>query len=294
MSDNKFKFGNSQGLDQKIIDFNNIQRTGSIELRPLKMTRHKRPPDVSFRCFMNSKTNTTHGIPIGKNPDGTYKFKPIRISGTKTYNLTNEQDAMEWAVVKDYYRIKGGDMERDPLFEVYNKEVEAEKEMSTFPKMVKAGNYVTNLSGNKLIEFGRLFGVDPHSNSPVITMQILLEIAKTKPQNILEKMESDSNTSIHVVLKRALATGIIKHSLDKGYVFKDGIPLGVTEQGAIETLRKDMGLLGNIDIESKSLDKFYVTTQEVEEKGIEKSYMDSNKEESVSENVEKKWTPKKK
>lgn len=253
----QFKFGTTLSVEQKLVDFSIRKTTGSIELKPLRLTRHKNPPDISFRCFFNTKTSEWHGIPVGKNPDGTFKFKPIRISGAKYYNLENEQDSMEWHVVKDYYRIKGGAMERDPLFEVNDREAEANKSVGQFSKIVKAGTFIEGLNGNKLTEFGRLFGIDPNNNSPIIIAQMLLEIAKTKPQQIIEKMESDQDTQVHIILKRALATGIVKHSIDRGYVFKDGIAMGTTEKGAIEFLRKDIPLMGNIDMESKALDKFY-------------------------------------
>lgn len=257
MSDNKFRFGNSQGLEQKLIDFDNIQRRGTIVLKPLRLTRHRNPPDISFRCFFNTKTGVWHGIPIGKNPDGTYKFKPIRISGSKSYSLENDQDAMEWAVVKDYYRIKGGAMERDAVFEVDDQEKSATEVINRISKSRKAIDFVMELKGNKLIEFGRLFGIDPHNNSELIITRMLMEKAESKPTSIIEKIESERDTEILIVAKRALATGIIKHSIDRGYVFKDGIPMGTTEQGVIEFLRKDTILLTNIDTESKDLDRFY-------------------------------------
>lgn len=265
-NDSRFKFGNSVSVEQKLIDFEQRKKTGTIELKPIRLTRHKSVPDISFRCYFNTKTSCWAGIPIGKNPDGTFKFKPIRISGAKFYNLENEQDSLEWHIVKDYYRIKGGDMERDPIFEVNDRELDADKKEEKVSRVMKAYTFVQGLSGNRLVEFGRLFGVDPNNNSNAIIKKMLFEICETKPNSIIEKMESDSDTAIHIVLKRAMAVGIIKHSIDKGYVFKDGIPLGTTEKGVIEFLRKDVPMLGNIDSESKGLDKFYSRTDAPEVK----------------------------
>lgn len=266
MANDHFKFGSTLLVEQELIDFSNIQRKGKIELIPLRKTRHLHNPECSFRCFFNTKTSKWHGIPIGKNPDGTFKFKPIRVSAGKSYNLENKQDAEEWAVVKDYYRIKGGDMERDPLFMIDDVEADADKKEENVSKTIRAYEYVKSLSGNKLVEFGRLFGVDPNNNSHAVIKKMLYEKCETKPVVIIEKIESEGDTQIHIILKRALAVGTIKNSIDRGYIFKDGIVLGSTEKGSIEFMRKDFALTANIDAESKSLDRFYIRTDEVEKK----------------------------
>jgi len=254
--------GPMMGLEQTICDFKQMNRKGTVILRPIREDKYKER-NVTFRCFKNPKTNTYYGIPIGKNQDGTYKFQRITIKGARMFQLENQQDAMEWHVVKHHWKVKGSPLEDGmPWWFVHDEEKEAEKSVSTVLKSISAIQYVKELTGNKLRAFGRLFGMDPNSNSDIVIMKVLLETAQKKPEAIMAKIEDRETTQIHVILKRAIATGIITNTIDKGFLFKNGIPLGVTESGAIEFLRKDRQMLAAMDMESKQLDSKYVKKED--------------------------------
>ena len=102
-NDQLFQFGNEIKPTQKLVQFDNMKRTGTIELRPIhsdvtKDGYYKKRIEVHFRCYRDPNTDIWYGIPIGYNRDGTYKFKPIHILGHKFFNLANEQDAKEWHI----------------------------------------------------------------------------------------------------------------------------------------------------------------------------------------------------
>lgn len=263
MEDFKFATAPMVAIEQKLVSFTDMERKGYIELRPIRQRKSTEGrvinhTNYSFRCYKDYSTGTTYGIPIGKNPDGTYKFQRITINGHRFYNLENEQDAREWHIVKNCPRIKGSMFPSgDPLFAVINQEKEAEDVISKFSESRKAGDYIMGLEGNKLVEFSRLFGFNPETNSPSVLKKLLLEMAQRNPVHVTDKMANRIDTAVNVVIKRAMSVGLIKNTMDKGYMFKDGIPLGLTEPGMVEFLKKDSLMLSSIDAESKRLDKFY-------------------------------------
>ena len=248
-----------QGFSKKLL------RKGIIQLRPiLDSDVTKRDTNLSFRAYKDKETETMRGIPIGQNPDGTYKFKQIIVRGTRFFNLELMQDAKEWDVIKDHETVKGSKHQNmRPLFYIFDPEQEANTNIGKFNRFQKVYDYINDLSGNNLRSFGRLFGINPDHASDSIIKSTLLDEAFKNPADMLEKMDNKEKTEVMIILERAISVGLIQETLEQGFLYKGGIQLGRNKNGVIESLINDKQMLHGIDNESKDLDeKHYLKKEE--------------------------------
>ena len=263
-------------VEQKLVDFSTMERKGNVILKPLRSKKSTDGKDlnsniVSFRGFRDPNTDTWYGIPIGRNQDGTFKFKRIVIDGHRHYNLALEQDAKEWHVVRHHQCIcADGNPSRNHFFIVIDTERDADKKVTDTLKAVDAIQFINDpkLTEVKIRDFARLFGIDTMNNSYIVIKSLLFEKAMTKPEYFMGIVDNEEERDIMVVIKRALATGIITMTPDKGYMFKNSIPLGSTEGAIVNTFRKDRTMMVHVDMESKQKDRFYVA-EEKEKKAVE-------------------------
>ena len=222
--------------------------------------------------FQNPSTDVWYGIPIGRNQDGTYKFKRIIIDGHRHYNLALEQDAKEWHVVKHHSCIcADGNPGRNHFFIVIDTERDAEKKIVETLKSVDAIQFINDpkLTEVKLRDYARLFAIDTMNNSLTVIKQLMFEKAMAKPDYFMSMVENEEERDIMVIIKRALATGIITMTQDKGYMFKNSIPLGSTEGAIANSFRKDRTMMVHVDMESKQKDRFYAAEEKKAEKAAE-------------------------
>lgn len=252
---NNFNFGSKQ-IEQKLCNFDLKETKGTVEVVALKHFAHK-DQKMTFRCFKNPRTGEWFGIPVGMNPDGTYKFKPITITNHRIYNLENTEDAMEYFVVKNHHKVKGSPIEdANPMFYIRNEELEAEIEIKKSMKAAEAINFIGSLKGNQLMEWGMLFNINPASVSPSIIKKRLMETCKTNPNSIIDKIEQKETYEILTIVKRGIMTGIINHSVDRGYTY-NALPVGTTEMAVVDFLRRDKQLMAAIDLDGKKNDRYY-------------------------------------
>lgn len=273
---NQFAVPNFAPVEQNLISFEDITRKGNVIIKPL---RSKKSTDgkelnnnqLSFRGWRNPNTDIWYGIPIGRNADGTFKFKRIIIDGHRHYNLEIEQDAKEWHVVKHHPAICGdGNRTRFHMFEVIDTEKDAQSKVDQVVKSMDAVSLINapDMTESKIRDIARLFAIDTINNSYIVIKQMLYEKAMNKPDYFMSMMENEEERDIKVIIQRGMATGLIQLTPDKGYMFKNTIPLGSTEGAIINSLRKDRQMMVFIDTESKEKDHFY-KNEAKEEKKIE-------------------------
>jgi hypothetical protein len=252
-------------VEQNLVDFTSIKRKGNVIIKPL---RSKKSTDgkelnnniLSFRGWRDPNTDVWYGIPIGRNADGTFKFKRIIIDGHRHYNLEIEQDAKEWHVVQFHPAIcNDGIRTRFHMFEVIDTERDAQSKIDKVTKSMDALALINSvdMTESKIRDIARLFAIDTMNNSYIVIKQLLYEKAMNKPEYFMSLLENEEERDIRVIIQRGMATGLIQLTPDKGYLFKNSIPLGSTEGSIINSLRKDRAMLINIDMESKEKDIFY-------------------------------------
>jgi hypothetical protein len=276
MSNNNYSVPNFAPVEQALYGFDNVKRTGSIVLKPI---RSKKSTDgkelnanlLSFRGWRNPNTDVWYGIPIGRNADGTFKFKRIIIDGHRHYNLEIEQDAKEWHVVQHHPCIcTDGNQTRMHMFEVIDVERDAQNKVKDVNDAMTAIGLINDpkMTETKLRDWARLFAIDTMNNSFIVIKQLLFEKALNKPDYFMSTVGNEEERDIRIIIQRGMSTGLIQLTLDKGYLFKNSIPLGATEGAMIHSMRKDRQMLVAIDMESKSKDRFYVEEQKQESEHV--------------------------
>lgn len=236
---------------QKIVDFTKIEREGVREIMPIDPRRFQ---SLSFRGYKDKETRAFFGIPIGEDEKRNTIFKPILITGIKKYDLTILEDAQEWHIVKSHPSVLGSpNQSNKPLLKIFDPEKEARERIKKNQLEVNALIAASKIDGHELVNFSRLMGISPENNEPIVVKSLFLDACKANPEKFNRLLLSETR-HIAEVFARALAVGLVKHSLDKGYMYNDSMPLGISDAHAIQYLSRHKDLLANIDIESKERD----------------------------------------
>lgn len=242
---------------QNVCSFENMERDGIRIIRPIKPLRpNQNKPRFSFTNYRHPETGEIMGIPISENPNGTFNFKRITINGGKAYDLSKEEEAKEYHVVKDCCFIRGGAAQKaiayEPTFFIFNEEEEATKYVEKRKKAINIEQQINEMSDSQIAEFGMLFNINPQNHSTIVIRQMLLEKLYLNPELVALKTENIERSNINIIYKRGMFTGIITERLNDG-VYYHGIHLGPNEHAAIDKLMDNKTLVANIDAESKQI-----------------------------------------
>jgi len=263
--------------------FYEIPRTGTIEIIPLYP---KRLEHFQFKSY-KGKDGLVYGMPLKTNNDGTYIFRTILVDGHKSYDLSNEDQAFEAAIlINSPHCVDSPNANNKPKFKKFDRAEDARKELDKLRDARKAVDIALDLEGEELADFARILGITPEGNDAVVVHQLVSELASKKPRVFMESYE-DMNRSVLQVLKRAEAVGLVKYSANTGYVYKDGMPLGGTESAAVRKLIDNKTLLNIMDGESKNKTSYSTGTpvnissvkKEVVTKEIAKNIIEEEDEE---------------
>lgn len=265
-------FGKQPGVLQRtqlLLDWSKMDRKGIIQIKPNKLVKHKES-SLKFRSFRAKKVfydpkayNITCGIPMEQYDNGTYKFMQLSITERTMFNLEDELDAQRWHVFRHLNEVQGSpNLSGEPTWLIHNEDIIAEEGINKTEKTLEAWELIRELSENKINSIGRLFGRNPATESPKIIKNYLLQTAAKDPEKIINAFANAETLELQVVFYRALAVGIIKSTIDRGYITAKGLSLGSTPLACVEVLRKDIQLLQIIDFESKTLDKTYIKDDE--------------------------------
>ena len=247
----------------KVFDFTSIERSGTREVVPVDQ---RKLLNLSFTCFKDFKTGIWYGIPIGENDEmGRPIFQRITITGRRMYYLENEQDAIEWAIIKRHPSVLNSPMQKGkPLLKIYDRKQEAKVKLSKIRRGAEAMDIALNkLAGNELLDFARTIGISPENNDVEVVAQLVAEKAQRDPDEFMNKF-TDLNRPVSEVINRARAVGLIAFKLDTGLIYKESYPLGSSDIAAMAHLKDNPKLLESIDSESKQRSKSDYGTEEPE------------------------------
>jgi len=254
-------------VNQKLCDFSTMERSGTIELRPLfgndKVTRdgyYNPPKNIHFKCHKNHKTNEWIGVPSGLTDKGDFIWKMLHIENcARIFHLEFLNDAIDWHVLKHQERIKGSQFSGAVTSWMYiHNEEQVAKEFNDKRTLIRrATDYIDNLSGNDLVDFSRTLGINPADVSHDVIRKQLYEIAEDRKSvmKIISKIEGGEDQLILIEVQRAKEVGLITYDNVNGWMYKGGVPLGSTDQGIITTLKKELAMYKNIVEEARGLDK---------------------------------------
>lgn len=234
---------------KKIVSFEHMERIGSVEVHPINL---RKTQNLSFSSFKDSKTGIWYGVPVDEDEKGNVVFRRITITGIRFYNLENEEDAKEFHVLKHHESMEGSPFARNPKLRVYNREKEAVMKLKKLQESRSALEVALGLEGIALLDFARVLGINTEQNSVIVVKQLVAEKAVEKPETFM-MLYSNSDRNIQQIFKRGLAAGLINYRIDAGYLYRNSMPLGITESSAIIRLMEERALLSNLDIESKNI-----------------------------------------
>ena len=195
------------------------------------------------------------GIKIADYEDGTPKFKKITIFDGRIYYLNNYADALEWHIVRHHFAVEGSPNASQVRWIVESEKKTANKAFERGQSFVKVFEYINSMSDANIKDFGRLFNLDPYNNTAEVIRGQLVQRALENPNVFKVYMDDAQKTALYQIFKRAESTNMIKFTVDRGYIFNDSIPIGVTESIAMAYLAQNRDLLMTLDIESKNIDE---------------------------------------
>jgi len=237
------------GNEVKHLNFKNkevCKREGIIELIPLR-TSSRHQNNVSFRSIWDRKNQAIIGIPMHIDMQTKqWVYQKISLVDSETLDLSIEQDAMKWAVIKHSHFLKGSPNLKDkPIYEVRDKQRMAEITLQKRAIKRKAETIAEGLFGEQLIDMARNIGIAPEQNS-VATLQVaVIEFAEKNPDKFMDMWDSPLRVEM-TVLKKALALGVVEHDTHGGIMYRS-ISLGLNEPQAAQYLKENPNQLNAIE-----------------------------------------------
>lgn len=261
-------FGVSQVLSFEnlcIFDPNPLLENGEPNPYPMAVSGFKTIKIINFNKFKQSvidfkrykdlTTNTIWGIPIKKNADGTYEFKRIHISESKTFDCSNLAQAMEFHIARYAPMMQNSPFnfggERATYY-VHDEEAEAIKKLDIRKQSRIAEDFIETMDSMKLKDYGRIFNFDPIKNSDSVIKNYLVEIAIKTPEKINRLIRDGEATQAVIVYRRCKSLGLITEDINSGIKTSTGMVLGLSELSAIQKIKEDKSLLRELDVQSKN------------------------------------------
>lgn len=244
-------------------------KEGIIELIPLKhakgignVTRHQN--EASFKTTKDKRYGFIVGMPMpGYDKEKNIQFERITIRGVEFLDLSNKKDRYKWICIKN-----GPFLVSSPNLNSQSKtrymQVDKEKEARDFKvnrtRRKKAGEIAEGLWGQELNEMAVALGFDPKIMSPEMLSMTVIKFVenetrdqiskKTGAEVFLEIYNSDVKKET-IILKRALSTGVVTHSITDGVLQYNGMALGHSENEAIQFLKNNPTTRASIDMLSQ-------------------------------------------
>ena len=244
------------GTKIKVINFENpglAPFEGHINLIPIVTTsRHENK--ASLRKAYDRKNGVIIGIPNFINPESKqWEYLKIQLTDSESYDLSDPLDRKKWIVLKHSRFVEGSPYaspnKREITYRVEDKNKEAELFLARRTAKRKAETLADGLFGENLIDMARVLGFAVENMSTPILHKEVIEFAEKNPVKFIELYDSPTRP-FAIVLKRALATGVITNAPPHGIMY-GAIPIGVNEQLAINYLQEYPQISQAIDMLSR-------------------------------------------
>ena len=239
------------------------RRRGIIQVEAI-VRNAKKQPNVTFRNYKDASLGVWYGIPMGIN-DTTKKiiWQSFTLGDFREYDLTKEDDAIEWMVLSKQPFLKGSVNEKGRLlYKIYDTEELAKEEVKKAGLVQRAISIAYNMKPAEKISVVRQFGKNPEGMSTVMLDAAIMKLAQDTPFELLNYWE-DHNRVIVDLFNAAKAIGIISYEHDKAaWMYKRTLNLGIMETGAIAFLAKDASLATGIKMEVEMKDRAIQSVQQ--------------------------------
>lgn len=231
-----YEIQDGNGFTYRIANMNNrlvCPRKGIVQIEAI--SRHKgKQANFGFCNVFDSKLKIWYGVPMGIN-QATKEiiWKRFYLPEWRQYNLAVEEDAIEWAIVSRSNFMEGSPYAAGrPAYKKYDLEAEAEAKIERISAIKEAVEIVTSLKLKDWISVARFFGKNPENMS---VNQLRAEAYTQADRNPKEFISYWTNTNRQVIdiFNAAKAYGLVSYNVTKGWLFRNTMPIGNTEQQAI-------------------------------------------------------------
>ena len=255
------------GTEYRIANFENpdmCPRTGIVELIPMRLSQ-RHANRIGFRIVHDRKMGIIWGIPTGIDPETKkLQFQKIDLVDSETFDLSDAEQAMKWACVKNSFFVEGSpNLKGKPKYKVHDVEREAQEFLSKRITKRNAINIAETLQGQELVDMARDLGIDPGSQSVVTLQMAVIKKAEDNADSFM-KVWDNPNRRETTIFNRAVAFGIITQDPVNGWVY-GGAPLGPNEVMAVQYLKDYPQVCRTIDLltqqRSDETDKAMATAQ---------------------------------
>lgn len=254
-----FKDGNN--YEYKIANMDNpiiCNRKGIVQIESIKKQNSKEPR-FSISNVYDRETGIYFGVPLGiNNRTKEIIWQRFVIGDARNYDLSNKQDAVEWTIVRRAPWLQGSSFQRGKAhYRMFDKEAEANEvitRMSIRKKAIETAEKMIAIE--EQVDMLRNFGKNPLGFSPKMLYAEIIKIAEKSPKEFLD-VWANANRPVITVFKRCLQLGMIRFDINKGgYLWKDSLAMGISEQSAIAFFLENKQILNQANIESKQRDVF--------------------------------------
>lgn len=271
-------YRDGNGVAHKIANFENpiICRTkGIIRIEAVKKGSSKQANFV-YRTAFDSIARVIYGVPLGVDPN-TKKiiWKSFTLNEFKILNLSNQNEAEEWAILKNHEIMKGA----RKAYRIIDEEEQAREETTKILLTEQAVGIAKDMKLKDWIPAVRflLAGEEkPENMSPTVLQNRVMRLAQDTPGELIKYWKNENRKYIDL-LEGAKAVGLVHHDYKNGWLFDKKMPMGTTWDDALRFLIKDGHFAKALSDKVKELD---VSLQAVLGEKVKKSSFDHQAEES--------------
>lgn len=221
-----------------------IKQSGIVEVR---LVNPKRTGTITVRGYNEIDQYGSHTW--RELVDSKGNIRVVKIQSKKNLNLQNENDRILYAhLIKNKHFVTGP----TPLLKLVNLEVEADNFISHREIKSDAEAIIKKASEKELKDLARvmMIGVRPESSANVLKRELyaFIDLQDNKQrisnaENLVATVSAD-DYELKVVLRDAMALGIIKESLNR--LMYNGINLGTSFDSLVEWGKANKDLVSEI------------------------------------------------
>ena len=225
----------------------------TIELKAIKIDKNKELSDT-ISWSTDHATAISYGIPFGLHPDGNVKWRKILLQEFNSFNLMNPDEAKQWITLMMHPHVQGSPFQRtDPLFYVYDEDVEAAKDASKAMTVSNAIQKAFKMKGPEILSFHRYLALPlPAEVNKKRIKNDLTKFAMENPEEFMNRYD-DPNRKLGEIFGSGKALGVIIFDADKGFTYK-GTFLGHTDIESLRFLEEDTITLSSLKARIDELD----------------------------------------
>lgn len=252
-----YKIYKDNGYEIKVANMDHpsiCNRQRIVEIECIKKTNFNEPA-FRIRNVYDAELGLFFGVPIGVDKNGNIKWQSFVVGDRRRYDCKRHQDAVEWAVVGRAPWLEGSPYQSGKVYyKMFDRDAEAQEVILKSTLRRKAQDIVDKMiSIEDQMDMYRNFGKNPEGFTPTMLHAEVIKISERNPKEFIDMWENQNRGPV-TIFKRCESIGLIQFRLDRGgYVFKD-LPLGLTEQAAIQYITTNKTTMAQMDMESKQKD----------------------------------------